>query len=57
MTKMMASVEAAARNGARPSEDHDGLFAHALRDDFGESAWAQPASILHALQDVMRVSL
>jgi hypothetical protein len=30
---------------------HDGLFAHALKDDFGESARTQPASSLHALQD------
>ena len=49
--------QSALAHGARPGEDHDGLFAHALRDDFGEPTRAQPASSLHALQDAMRGSL
>jgi hypothetical protein len=51
------SEQGALAHGARPGEDHDGLFAYALRDDFGESARTQPASSLHALQDVMRGTL
>lgn len=50
------SEQGALAHGARPGEDHDGLFAHALRDDFGESARTQPASSLHALQDATRVN-
>ena len=49
--------QSALTHGARPGEDHDGLFAHVLRDDFGEPARAQPASSLHAFQDAMRGSL
>ena len=51
------SEQGALAHGARPGEDHDGLFAHALRDDFGESARAQLSGSLHALQDAMRGSL
>ena len=50
------SEQGALAHGARPGEDHDGLFVHALRDDFGEPTRTQPASGLHALQDVMRGS-
>jgi hypothetical protein len=52
-----SSEQSALAHGARPGEDHDGLFAHTLRDDFDESARAQPASSLHALQDAMQGSL
>ena len=48
------SEQGALAHGARPGEDHDGLFAHALKDDFGESARTQPANSRHALQDAMR---
>ena len=37
-----SSEQSALTHGARPGEDHDWLFAHALRDDFDESARAQP---------------
>ena len=52
-----SSEQSALAHGARPGEDHDGLFAQALRDDFDEPTRTQPASSLHALQDAMLSSL
>jgi hypothetical protein len=45
------SEQGAFAYGARSGEDYDGLFLHAPRDDFGESARTQPARRLHALQN------
>ncbi len=46
-----SSEQSALAHRARPGEDHDGLFTQALRDDFDESARAQSAGSLHALQN------
>jgi hypothetical protein len=47
------SEQGALAHGARPGEDHDRLFVHALRYDFDESARTQPATSFHALQSAM----
>src|SRR6185437_12450241 len=47
------SEQGALAHGARPGEDHDRLFEHALRDDLDESARSQPAYSVHALQDAI----